>query len=105
MRRRSHASLITTKRIQNIIEHMTYQVFKYSVRGFYEVDKMTFTLLLALKIDMQTGKIKPKEFMTFIKGTPDGKCASVLPDGMFRFNYLVGLGRLEILRVASQTTV
>jgi len=60
--------LIASKRIQNIIDYMTYEVYKYSVRGLYEKDKMTFTLLLALKIDMQTGKIKPKEFTTFVKG-------------------------------------
>ena len=47
---------------------MTFEVFKYSSRGLYECDKMTFTLLLALKIDMQGGKIKREEFMTFIKG-------------------------------------
>ena len=61
-------SPIPAKRIQNIIEYMTFEVFKYSVRGLYEADKMTFTLLLALKIDMAGNKIKREEFMTFIKG-------------------------------------
>ena len=61
-------SPITAKRITNIIEYMTFEVFKYSVRGLYEKDKMTFTLLLALKIDLAGHKIKPEEFQTFIKG-------------------------------------
>ena len=65
---RSQKSPIPAKRIQNIVEYMTFEVFKYSVRGLYEKDKMTFTLLLALKIDMQANKIKREEFMTFIKG-------------------------------------
>ena len=47
---------------------MTYEVWKYAVRGLYEADKMTFTLLLTLKIDMQGGKVKREEFMTLIKG-------------------------------------
>ena len=65
---RSAKSPIPSRRIQNIIEYMTYEVFKYTVRGLYEIDKMTFTLLLALKIDMQACKIKHEEFSTFIKG-------------------------------------
>ncbi len=52
----------------NIIEYMTFEVFKYAARGLYEADKMTFTLLLALKIDMQSGKLKREEFMTLVKG-------------------------------------
>ena len=67
---RSAKSPITQKRITNIIEYMTYEVFKYAVRGLYEKDKMTFTVLLALKIDMAAGKLKHEEFLTFIKGKP-----------------------------------
>lgn len=65
---RSQPSPITVKRIANIINHLTYEVFKYSCRGLYETDKFIFTLMLALKIDMQANAITYDQFMTFIKG-------------------------------------
>ena len=65
---RSQKSPIPQKRIQNIIEFMTYEVYKYACRGLYECDKLTYTLLLALKIDLASNKIKREEFSTLIKG-------------------------------------
>jgi len=66
---RATKSPIPAKRITNIILYMTFEVFKYAARGLYEEHKMTFTLLMALKIDMASHKIRREEFMTLIKGT------------------------------------
>ncbi|CAF1560401.1 unnamed protein product, partial [Adineta ricciae] len=67
-REKAQPSPITVKRIQNIIESLTYEVWKYTSRGLYERDKNLYTLLLALKIDMQKGNVKPSEFQVLIKG-------------------------------------
>jgi len=65
---RSPKSPITSKRIQNIIEYLTFDMYKYTARGFYEEHKFMFTLLLTLKIDIQAQKIRHEEFQTLIKG-------------------------------------
>ncbi|XP_075973556.1 dynein heavy chain 8, axonemal kl-3 [Anticarsia gemmatalis] len=65
---RSPQSPITTRRIAFIIDYLTFDVFKFISRGFYEKHKYLFTVLLTLKIDLQKEYITFEEFQTFIKG-------------------------------------
>ncbi|CAH8644888.1 unnamed protein product [Schistosoma haematobium] len=65
---RSQKSPQMQKRIANIIDYLTFEVYRYTARGFYEVDKFTFTVLLTLKIAMHMKEVKPEEFQIFIKG-------------------------------------
>ncbi|KAL1771588.1 dynein heavy chain 8, axonemal [Sigmodon hispidus] len=66
---RSEKSPLPQKRITNIIEYLTYEVFTYSVRGLYENHKFLFVLLMTLKIDLQRGTVKHKEFQALIKAS------------------------------------
>ena len=65
---RSERSPIPNKRIKNIIDYLTFEVFSYSCRGLYENHKFLFTLLLPLKIGLHNGNIKHEEFQTLVKG-------------------------------------
>uniref|UniRef100_A0A803VU94 Dynein axonemal heavy chain 8 n=1 Tax=Ficedula albicollis TaxID=59894 RepID=A0A803VU94_FICAL len=65
---RSKKSPVPQKRISNIIEHLTFEIHSYSVRGLYENHKFLFTLLLALKIDIERGHVENREFQTLIRG-------------------------------------
>lgn len=64
----SEKSHINHRRIDYIINYLTFEIFRYKCRGLYEKDKYVFVLLMALNIDLQKGKITHGEFQSFIKG-------------------------------------
>ncbi|CAL1673547.1 unnamed protein product [Lasius platythorax] len=65
---RSEKSPVNQRRINYIIEYLTYDIFKYKARGLYEIHKYMFILLMTLKIDLQRGSITHEEFQYLIKG-------------------------------------
>ena len=46
----SERAVLPAKRIHNILEHMTYEIYLYIQRGLFERHKLVFALMLANKI-------------------------------------------------------
>ena len=86
---KSKPTHIIEKRINNVLEYLTKLVWRYTLRGLmltynfvsyyfhsnkinisglYENHKFLFTLLLALKIDLNSYKITHNEFLLLLKG-------------------------------------
>nr|CAI5817756.1 unnamed protein product [Callosobruchus analis] len=65
---RSEKTPMLSRRIQNIIDYLTYEIFKYKSRGLYEEHKYMFVLLMCLRIDLERETITYEEFQNFIKG-------------------------------------
>ena len=65
---RSKPTHIIDKRISNILDYLTKSVWRYTLRGLYERHKFLFTLLLALKIDLNSNKLTHSEFLLLLKG-------------------------------------
>jgi dynein heavy chain len=59
---------LASKRVENIIETMTYMTYRYINRGLYEQDKLTFVLLLTMKILVTSGHLANSDITLFLRG-------------------------------------
>ncbi|CAM9820352.1 unnamed protein product [Heterosigma akashiwo] len=59
---------LASKRVANIIETMTYITYRYVNRGLYEKDKLTYVLLLTLKVLVTAGLLKQSDVTLFLRG-------------------------------------
>ena len=59
---------LSSKRVANIIETMTYMVYRYINRGLYESDKLTFVVLVTLKILITAKLLRQSDMTLFMKG-------------------------------------
>lgn len=55
-------------RVTNIIETMTYMCYRYINRGLYEKDKLTFILLVTMKILITAAFLKSSDLTIFLRG-------------------------------------
>lgn len=59
---------LASKRVNNIIETMTYITYRYINRGLYEADKLTFILLVTMKILVAAQLLKSSDLTLFLRG-------------------------------------
>lgn len=59
---------LASKRVSNIIDSMTYIVYRYINRGLYEKDKLTFVLLVTLKILVTEKLLTGNDVTLFLRG-------------------------------------
>ena len=62
----SKASLVN-QRVENIIQTLTFKVFKYISRGLFEQDKTTFLLMICLKIMIKAKLLKFADVSILLK--------------------------------------
>ena len=64
----SEKATLPSKRINNIIDYMTYEIYLYIQRGLFERHKIIFALMLTSKVLSSAGKVKAEEIDIFLKG-------------------------------------
>jgi dynein heavy chain len=64
---RSEKCQPTSKRVDKIIDYLTYQVYRYMNRGLFERDKMMFKLMFTLKIMTVASMLTSADVAVFLK--------------------------------------
>lgn len=65
---RSEPATLPSKRIQNIIDYLTYEIYLYIQRGLFERHKLLFALMLTNKVLLSAGSTKASDIDVFLKG-------------------------------------
>lgn len=55
------------ERVENIIQTLTYKVYRYINRGLFEADKVTFKVMMCLKIMIKRGDISIPDVNLLLK--------------------------------------
>jgi dynein heavy chain len=86
------------KRVSNIIDSMTYSVYRFISRGLYECDKISFKLIVTFKILLTAGKIDARGINIFLRGG-GGLDVSQCPKKPY--SWMSVNGWLNVLQMAS----
>ncbi|TMW55127.1 hypothetical protein Poli38472_013889 [Pythium oligandrum] len=95
----SEKSSLTSKRVSNIIDTLTYLVYRYVNRGLYEKDKLSFVLMIALKILVTAECITPADITLFLKAGASRKLSSDQPKP---FQWMTNQAWLNVVQLATE---
>ncbi|XP_067136341.1 LOW QUALITY PROTEIN: dynein axonemal heavy chain 5-like [Centruroides vittatus] len=65
---RSEKDASTPQRVANVVRCLTLQVYRFSVRSYFERHKFRYSFLLALKVASTRAEISPEELVLFVRG-------------------------------------
>jgi dynein heavy chain, axonemal len=100
---RADLATLPSKRIQNIMEYLTYEIYLYIQRGLFERHKLLFALMLANKVMLSAGSVRAADVDVFLKGGGALDIASVrkkpkdwIPDGVWLS--VIALSQMDAFR-------
>lgn len=59
---------VLERRVQDVVEHLTFSAFRVVVRGMFESHRRVFCLMLAFRIQLRERKCRAEEFSVFARG-------------------------------------
>ncbi len=68
--RKSMPDTIVQKRLKNIMDTLTHNVYNYGCTGIFEKHKLLFSFEITIKLEMDQGQLKQDELDFFIKVLP-----------------------------------
>merc|ERR1719359_2822240 len=87
----------TSKRVDKIIDFLTYQVYRYMNRGLFVRDQMMFKLLFTLNIMKTGGLLTPADIGMFLKG---GSALDIKQERQCPFKWMLDSVWLNILALS-----
>ena len=87
---------LANKRVNNIIESMTYLTYRYINRGLYERDKTSFKLIVTFKILITANKLDMRSINLFLRG---GSALDITQSRSKAFSWMSNEAWLNVLQL------
>ena len=68
--KRSMPDTILTKRLRNIMDTLTHNIYNYGCTGIFEKHKLLFSFQITIKLEQDVGNVTQEEVDFFIKVSP-----------------------------------